>query len=791
MDRSDQIQKLVAKLQAWRKPGLWLLPLLLLALGFWFSLPQTLFVSPYSSLVLGSDGRLLSAQIAEDEQWRFPLKGETPERFSLALLQYEDKRFYTHPGIDPLALVRAAYLNLKHARVVSGGSTITMQVIRMSRNNPRRTLGEKVLELILALRLELQYSKKEILAMYASHAPFGGNVVGLEAAAWRYFGREAEQMTWAEASLLAVLPNQPSLIHPGRNRQQLKSKRDALLAKLYKQGHLKELDYQLALLEALPKKPHVMPQQAPHLLQTLNIKHGRGHKYQTTLDSRLQAAANNIVAQHTQRLRRQEINNIAVMVVDNQSFKVLAYVGNSRGSGGEAQGHAIDLIQRPRSTGSILKPLLFASMLQQGEILPESLIVDLPTQYAGYMPQNYDHSFRGAVAAKEALARSLNIPAVRMLKQHGVDRFYDFLRHMGMSTLHRSPDGYGLSLILGGAEGTLWDMTGLYANMADIARGNSKDDNALYRQLGLLQGDVTETERLRELHPASAWMTLNALLEVTRPGDEGYWKNFNSTRKVAWKTGTSYGLRDAWAIGNSSRYTVAVWVGNASGVGRPELTGLNSAAPLMFDLFNRLPASEWFSKPEHLMKQVQVCRNDGYLANGNCKSKNQWIPRESHFDKVSKNNIRIHLDKERRWRVHGSCESIANMVVANWFVLPAGQEFYYRKRHATYRSLPVYRKDCRAAVTDGQHGPIEIIYPGMGTRVYIPKELGASQGNMVLRAVHRKTDAVLYWHINDKYLGQTRHFHQQSITLTEGRYKLTLVDKDGNTMKRYFKVLSR
>lgn len=792
MGGSIQFRKLTQGLRARRKAGLIFLLAAVLLTGFWNSLPSPLFHTPYSTLVVGRDGRLLSAHIAADEQWRFPAGTDVPERFRIALLQYEDKRFYSHPGIDGWALARALYLNMKHGRVVSGASTITMQTIRLVRKNPGRSYAEKLIEMILALRLELSYSKQEILGLYASHAPFGGNVVGLEAAAWRYFGRSAKQLTWAEACMLAVLPNQPSLIHPGRNRTLLKAKRDGLLGRLHEAGILNDLDFKLAKQETLPAAPRPMPELAGHLLQTLAKKHGAGAIYRTTLDTDLQRDVAGIVQRHSRKLNQEGVHNAAVMVVDNDSFNVLAYIGNSDGELADGEGYALDLNQRPRSSGSILKPLLFATMIQQGEILPDTLVADLPTQYDGYMPQNYDKSFRGAVPAKEALARSLNIPAVRMLKRHGVDRFYDFLRHMGMTTLFRVPDGYGLSLILGGAEATVWDMAGIYANLAHIAKLHNAMEQTHYRPLQVLENEDLPTGREREIQPAAAWMTLQALLEVTRPGDEGYWKSFSSARKIAWKTGTSYGLRDAWAIGNSSRYTVAVWVGNASGEGRPGLTGLNRAAPVMFDIFNRLPKAAWFKKPLHLMKEVEICADDGFLSNGRCKTRKTWIPKESDFDRVSKNNILVHLDKSGLWRVHGGCEPVSAMRHANWFVLPPGEEYFYRKRNATYRSLPPYRKDCiKGALNNAADTPIDILYPSAGASIYIPIELAEKKGNVVLKAVHRDTNTTLYWHLNDRFIGETREFHQQSLYLEPGRYLLTLVDSDGYSVKRWFTVLGK
>ena len=446
-----------------------IIALLIASIFYWQSLPAPLFTKPVSTVMLDRNGQLLSAHIAKDEQWRFPTIKHVPQKLKQAILTFEDKRFEYHPGVDPIAMARALYLNISNGRTVSGGSTISMQVIRMARDNPPRTLWEKAKEVILATRLELSYSKDEILALYASNAPYGGNVVGLEAASWRYFGRTPEQLSWAENATLAVLPNSPALIHPGRNRLRLKNKRDGLLASLHENKTLTDIEYKLAVLELLPIKPKRIPHLAPHLLATL-MRNNDSPKIKTTLLRAEQTKIERLMLHHAKFLSLRDIHNLAALVVDNESFDVVAYVGNSQFGNRFERGHAIDIVHRSRSSGSILKPFLFARMIQSGELLPDTLVTDLPTQYSGYMPENYDREYRGAVPAKYALARSLNVPAVRMLRQHGVSRFYSYLQKTGMRSLIRPADDYGLTLILGGAEANLWDMASIYANLANTAK---------------------------------------------------------------------------------------------------------------------------------------------------------------------------------------------------------------------------------------------------------------------------------------------------------------------------------
>ncbi len=770
-----------------------------LALAFTPSLPDPLFQDPVSTVMLSSEGALLAGRVAEDGQWRFPASDAVPSKFARAIVHFEDRRFYRHPGIDPLALARAFESNLRGGRIVSGGSTLSMQVIRLSRKGQPRTYLEKAVEVVLALRLELRHTKAEILGLYGSHAPFGGNVVGLEAAAWRYFGRGPDRLSWAEICTLAVLPNRPGLIHPGRNREALLAKRDRLLASLTEAGIIDPLDYSLALHEPIPERPLPLPRLAPHLLDTL-MKDSSGPRAAsprllTTIDLQLQRAAEAIVARHTRDLALEGIRNAAAIIVDNRRFEVVAYVGNRVFGRGalqpENEGHAVDIIRRPRSSGSILKPLLFASMLQAGELLPATLIPDVPTQYNGYRPANFDRQYRGAVSARSALVQSLNVPAVRMLEKHGVGRFHGFLSRLGMGTLHRSAEEYGLTLILGGAEATLWDLAGMYANLAHIARSHDIARPLAYRAIQVSRGveaGVAETHP-SELGPAAAWLTLESLLEVRRPGSEGQWKSFSSSQPIAWKTGTSYGLRDGWAVGTTASHTVAVWVGNADGEGNPGLTGLRAAAPLLFDLFHRLERTPWFEEPTHHLKEVRVCRNDGFLATADCASRIEIAPRDSHFAETSPNHRLVNLDPSGRWRVDGRCQSVHDMVQRSWFVLPPLQEYFFRRSNAHYRRLPPVRPDCSLADAGNIRSPIGLIYPPRTARVYIPIDLDLEREQLVFQAVHRDPDATLYWHLDDEFLATTHHIHQLAVAPSPGWHRLTLVDGDGNRLGRRFEVL--
>lgn len=778
----------------------------LLLVAYYFCLPEPLFDDPYSTVLLDTKGDLLGAKIATDGQWRFPPVDSVPDKFTQALLQFEDKRFYEHWGVDPIALGRAIWTNISRGSVVSGASTISMQVIRLSRRGKSRNIGEKMIESVLATRLEWRYDKEAILSLYAAHAPFGGNVVGLEAAAWKYFGRKASELSWAESTMLAVLPNSPSLIHPGRNRDALQAKRNLLLRRLWKRGYLDSLDYELALLEPLPQEPKDLPRLAPHLLERAHIeqvvrakrKDGRLH---STIRADLQWRLQEQLQRHYEQLRGNQIHNAAVLVLEVETGDVLAYLGNT--PAGQAHGAAVDIIQAPRSTGSILKPFLYAAMLHEGHILPQQLFPDIPAQFGGYTPKNYDLSYSGAVPADKALSRSLNVPSVYMLQDFGVARFQDYLQRLGMHSLKQPAEHYGLSLILGGAETTLWELGSMYNSMARILKHfyvyDGKYAPAPFRPAnyllansqGRLQG--SEKEQLQRHSPLSAaaiWHSFEAMQEVVRPGDDLYWKNFQSSGKVAWKTGTSFGFRDAWAVGCTPEYTVAVWVGNADGEGRPGLVGLRAAAPILFDALQALGRSRhWFEPPFDEMEQLLVCRQSGQLPGPHCTEVDSiWALRSATRGAACPYHQRIWLDASGRYQVHSDCVSPSNMQAQSFFVLPPVQAWYYQQQHPQYQAVPPYRADCQNAAPQ-QRRKMALIYPKANMRIYIPRELDERKGRSVFEAAHQHPEQTIYWHLNDVFIGKTKDIHQLAIQPKAGKYVLTLVDGTGETLVRPFEIL--
>ena len=734
---------------------------LVLLIAFYFCLPKQLFKTSYATVVTDRNHKLLGARIANDGQWRFPPSDTVPDKFKQCIIAFEDRYFPYHWGVNPLAIGRAIKQNIQENRTVSGGSTITMQTIRLARNKPR-TVSEKIIESIWATRLEFRASKDEILGMYASHAPFGGNVVGLEAASWRYFGHDADKLSWAESATLAVLPNAPSMLHLAKNREALVKKRNRLLKRLLDQQIINESSYELALLEVLPSEPRPLPQIAPHWV-THHYKHHPGEYITSSIHKDLQLQVESLLNRWHEEFMRSDIRNISALILDVETGEVVSYCGNVDFEN-KSSGNQVDVIRSPRSTGSILKPLLYCAMLQEGEILPHTLLPDIPININGFTPQNFNMQFDGAVPASEALARSLNVPSVHMLRTYSVPKFYHFLKEMGISTLHKPASHYGLSLILGGAEATLWDVSNAYRTMAATLSGN---------------------EPVKGLNAAAVYQTFQSITEVNRP-EEIDWHNIPSMQTIAWKTGTSYGFRDAWAVGVTPRHVVGVWVGNANGEGKPKLVGARTAGPVLFDIFNLLPACAWFKEPSDDMIDIEICRQSGHLKGLFCEETDTMLICPAGLrTHTCPYHVEVNLTEDERYQVYENCVGNAGIFRRNRFVLPPAWEWYYRQHHPSYRPLPPFMPGCGS---NGDFLPMQFIYPQGNARVFLPKQMDGSAGEIVFDLAHSNSNATVFWHLNDKYITSTQNFHKPALSLPIGKHAITVVDDTGNTLSISIRV---
>lgn len=748
----------------------------------WFAqcIPGILFKDSTSTVLIDRNGQLLGARIADDEQWRFEDSDSIPLKFKICLIQFEDREFYYHHGVSIKGLGRAIVQNFTSGKRVSGGSTLTMQLIRLIRKNPSRTYFEKILEIFRATRLEMSYSKEDILKLYASHAPFGSNVVGLEAASWRYYGRPPHQLSWSESATLAVLPNAPGLIYPGRNHDQLKAKRDRLLKRLHEIGLIDDMTYDISLLEPLPGEPLPLPNQASHLLAKL-IKNGqKGKTIKVNLDQSVQRKVARLLDDHLAILKENKIYNGAIIVTSVETGEVLAYVGNSL-EAGPANANRVNCIDARRSTGSILKPFLYMKALDDGVITPNMLLMDAPSRFGSFSPKNFAGNYDGLVPANQALSRSLNIPLVHLLNKYGMSRFHNDLRELGFTTIDKPAGHYGLSLILGGAEVTLADLSNAYTQMAQRLKGTN------VRKISYLgKGETNSDEHF--ISRGAIWSAFNAMLEVRRPNEEGIWQLFSSSRKIAWKTGTSFGFRDAWAVGVTPDYVVSVWIGNADGEGRPGLTGLQAAAPLLFQVFDQLPMkTSWFAKPFTELKKVDICQESGHRATRFCEHvMKSEIPANALKAQGCPYHRVIHLDQSGKYRVDSECASTSEMSHKNWFVIPSHVERYYRRNHPEFKELPRFSEFCNSGSLDKS---FTIHYPKWNQKIYLPVDLKEERRKVIFEAISRSTGSTLFWHLDEVYVGQTSEIHQLEFMPEPGKHTLTIIDENGYSKKVKFEVL--
>lgn len=769
------------------------LTILMLGLVYWFfCLPTVLFKDPHATVVESYEGDLLGARIASDGQWRFPALDSVPAKFEKCILLFEDEYFYKHPGFNPVAMSKALYGNLTTDKR-RGGSTITQQLIRLSRKGKQRSYSEKFIELIKATRLEAGYSKAEILNMYATYAPFGGNVVGLETAAWRYFGLPANQLSWGQMAALAVLPNNPSMVRPGRNEVTLSRKRNQLLKKLWQSGEIDATTYELALLETLPGKPYPLPQLAPHLVERIK-KTDEGKRIQTTVKTSIQRELNRLAKAHYGQLKQNEIYNLAMVVMDVNTKEVVGYVGNAPTD--VAHHKDVDIVTKSRSTGSTLKPFLYVGMLDQGAILPQALVPDIPTSINGYQPQNFDNEYQGVVPAGKALAQSLNVPAVRMLRTYGLDKFYGDLKKMQLGGINKASSHYGLAMVLGGAESSLFELTKTYAGLANTLNTFTRTSSE-YSEVSFDGYHIKKTcEDCAEQFVAvqdpqvfsagAIYQTLETLRTVNRPNGEENWEFYENAQPIAWKTGTSFGFKDAWSVGVTPQYAIGVWVGNADGEGRPGITGIQAAAPLFFDVLASLPTSgKWFDTPYDDLVDVKICSKTGYKASVYCEhTETQAVPLsgvESHSCPYHK---QLYLTQNENYQVNSDCYELSEMKAQSRFVLPPHIEYYYAAKHPDYREPPSFHPDCSFT----GEVPMAFIYPKNNEGVILPKNFDSEVNEVIFKIAHRKPDSKVFWYLDKIFVGETESFHELAIAPEEGSYVLTIVDEEGNEVKKNIEI---
>lgn len=746
----------------------------------------SLLDDPFSVIIEDQSGQLLSAQIAADGQWRFPMMDSIPIRFVEAITTFEDKRFKSHWGVDIWAVMRALKQNIVSGQIISGASTISMQVIRLSQKDADRSLIQKFKEALLSFKLESQYSKTEILRLYAAHAPFGGNVVGLEAASWRYFSKSPFSLSPAETATLAVLPNAPGLVTLSKNRERLLRKRNYLLNKMYLRGLLSKEDFSLAAEEPIVSSIYKLPHSTPHLLELAKKEDERG-RIKTTIKVDIQQRVNDILDSELIWLSQNGIYNAAILVLDTRTSVVLAYGANPLTTIHES---AVDMIQARRSSGSIIKPFLYAAMLDEGLITPDALLQDTPLYIDGFSPANYNKDFSGAVSASEALTRSLNIPFVLLLREYGIEKFINKLRKMGFTTLDKSGEHYGLSLILGGAEVSLWELTSAYAAMGASFHSFSKTKDFKKIQIPTAHYQLQFSHAIESPFSVGAiHHTFEAMRSVMRPDEHGDWEVFSSSRDIAWKTGTSYGHRDAWAVGITPDYTIGVWAGNADGEGRDQLIGTSTAGKLLFNTLDAVSQrTPWFEEPFDDMSQMAICHESGMLPSVNCQLRDTiWLANSTIKSKTCPYHKNIFTDINGQWQVYQNCSD--TLLKSSLLVLPPLMGKYYKMTHPEYKSLPPIHPLCQMQHDGGN--AMEIIYPYPDEKIYIPRDFEGDRQKIVAQVVHTNPSATVFWYLNGRYLGETQTFHTMSFLEPFGHYKLLCSDSEGQILSQNFEIVSK
>ncbi|HHG83316.1 MAG TPA: penicillin-binding protein 1C [Bacteroidetes bacterium] len=719
----------------------WLIGLTTLFLGFLLldvlaPLPQE---KSYSKVILANDGSLLSAFLSPDDKWR--MKAELDEINSdlqHAIVSKEDRWFWYHPGVNPVAILRAAWYNLRSGKRSSGASTITMQLARMMEPKAR-TLGNKLFEVFRALQLEWHYSKSDILARYLSYLPYGGNIEGVKAASYIYFDRPPSALSLAQATLLTVIPNRPNSLRIDQRKDLARAARDKWLRRFAKEKAFPSTQVQAALDEPITAYRRQLKLKAPHLSRRLARLH-RNSEIHSTIVPEIQATAEQLLANYVRRVRSKGISNGAVLVLDNRNSAVVAYCGSADYADVTASGQ-VDGIQAIRSPGSTLKPVAYAMGFDKGIYTPDTRMLDVPSTWSGYSPRNYDEKFRGPVSLAYALRHSLNITAVQAVVDVGFENFANLLEAAGMATIRKQREDLGLSTVLGGCGVTLEELTGLFSAFAREGRRHP---------LAYTQAQVAaKLPGSRLFSPAAAWMIGDILSGVERPDLPVSAISASTRGRIAWKTGTSYGRRDAWSIGFTPHFTIGVWIGNFDGRGVADLSGAKLAGPLLFDLFGGLqkglPKLEFEPPLEIIVRDI--CAETGDLPSAHCRRiREGYAIRDGSHRNVCSQPQLLYISSDSAVQYCTGCLPQSGYLKSSFAVYPPALTLWYENNDIPYRKPPPHNPACTATF-DG-NGP-NIISPSPDYEYLI--ETGSGQ-EILLQAASDSRVNRHYWYVNDKFL---------------------------------------
>ncbi len=721
---------------------------------------EKIFEDRYSVSVLDNNGKIMGVYLNKDEQWHLKSADEIPEKLKTAVMFFEDKNFYSHNGVDFFAVIRALKDNIFEGRR-TGASTITMQAVKMAQPK-ERSYFNKYLEIVHAFKLEKYYKKDEILKMYLNNAPYGGNIVGYKTASYMYFRKSPKELTWSEAALLAVLPNSPGLMNVEKNREKLIEKRNFLLKKLYEKNFINERQYRISLKEPVPDKRYSFPALAPHLVRRLVNENKDKKIIKSTIDSEIQKKTEKAVKDYSEFLKLSGINNTAVLIINNKNYEVTAYAGSQDFYDFKNNGQ-VDGITAKRSPGSLLKPFLYAKVIDEGIAAPQSKILDVPLYFSNFSPQNANKKYYGMVEMRDALIKSLNIPFVELLKDYGEDKFFYFLKDI-LNFEDRNPERYGLSLILGTKEFTMEEIGILYSGLANY--GNFKN----------LKYTEESTEEGRQLFTKGAsYLTLTTMRELERPGVEKFYREKNP---VSWKTGTSHGRRDGWAAGVTPEWTVVVWTGNFTGEGNPNLTGVYTGGNLLFNILKFLPKTEKeFVMPNDLEK-IKVDSETGYRLKYDIPYKEIFYPKDAKPLKVSPYYKKIFVNKNGE-ETDSRDESFNEREEKYILVYPLEIVNYFVRENLDVSNI---FSEKTAEKT------IKFIYPKNNLKIIVPKDFDGEK-SLIVKIANIKNQE-LYWYVNKEYAGKSRE-KERSFNFKKGKYEIAVVSESGETAKINFQVAEK
>ena len=730
----------------------------------------------YSTLITAADGTILHAFLNDNDKWRLYTElSEITPTLRKTLIYKEDKYFYYHLGFNPVAMIRALVRNLSTGRRTSGASTITMQVIRLL--EPRqRTYGSKIVELFRALQLELHYSKDEILQLYLNLIPYGSNVEGLKSASLLYFGKTPQLLSLAEITTLTIIPNRPSSLRLGRHNAFIAKERNKWLLRFKNEKIFDNQSIDDAINEPLNATRHAAPTLAPHLAIRLKKEMAGVPIIQTSLLPKRQTIVEQMVKNYVNRLRGMDIHNAAVLVVNNQTMAVEAYVGSADFSNPD-DGGQVDGTRAVRSPGSTLKPLIYGLGFDKGLITPKTAINDVPTNFGGFEPENFDRKFNGKITIEFALANSLNIPAVKVLRDLTPALLIEKLKQADFQTIKKQASGLGLSMALGGCGTTLEELTRLFAAFANEGKWQSLHLTRVSTPPNASKGFANSTGVTAEIiSPEAAFLITNILTQIARPDLPNNFNNTYRLPRIAWKTGTSYGKKDAWSIGYNKKYTVGVWIGNFSGAGVPELSGADIATPLLFSIFNTIdynPTTGWF-KPAPNVSIRKVCTESGDLPNEFCPHP----VADYAIMGISPTRKCQHL----KWVFTNANQSISyctQCLPDSGYVrklypnLSPDLIAHYETGRVPYQKIPPHNLACTRVLETG--APL-IISPNDGSEYYMnpdepqPLQLACQAQNDVKE---------VYWYINDRLLQKTPPHTALFFNPPAGKVKISCSDDKG------------